>query len=283
MKFYIKIVAFLCVSNFFISCEEEPVDDRIKIARSFDQFLFEEDLLANIPEGLSKEDSVLFVDQYIQNWMQEQAILNIAEQELPDETKDVKDRLEKYRKSLIVYAYEQHYIKQRLDTSVSDQEIEEYYDAHQDDFMLKDYIVKVLYLKLSKQTPDIEKVNNWYKLKNETDEYELRNYADKYAVKFYYDTAQWVFFEDVLKEVPLPEMNKESFVRKMKKVTFDEEEFIYYLNILDYRLKDAVSPISFEREKIKNILLNFRTNDMRKTLRESLYQDALKSQEIETY
>lgn len=284
MKYLCSISIFIGLTFFFVACGEElEVDERKKIARAGEVYLFEEELIKDIPDGLSNEDSLLFVGQYIQNWMQEQILLNKAEEELPEETKDVKDKLEKYRKSLIVYSYEQHYIKQRLDTLVSEEEITAYYKDHLDDFMLKDYIVKAMYIKLSNQTPEIEKVSNWYKLRKPSDEYDIRNYADKYAVNFYYDTVQWLFFDEVLKQVPLPEMNKESFVRKKKKVTFEEEEFTYFLNILDYRLKDAVSPLSFERKKIKTIILNLRTNEMRKNLREELYEDAQKSQQIETY
>ena len=210
-------------------------------------------------------------------------IEEMEEEELPDQTKDVKRKLEKYRKSLIVFAYEQHYINERLDTVVTEEEIIDYYNSHQEDFMLKDYIVKALYLQLSRDAPDIDKVSQWYKLRNETDEMDIRNYADKYALKFYYDTAQWVFFDDVLKEVPLQEVNKESFIRKKKKVTFEEEDNIYFLNIMDYRLKDAVSPLSFEKEKIKAILLNLRTNEMRRKLRDDLYKEAGSSQQLETY
>jgi len=284
MKLIVSILLLLFGVVHLTSCDEqEEVEVRKKIARAGDVFLFEEELLNDFPSGLSKEDSALFVGQYVQSWLQEQILLNKAEEELPNETKDVKSKLEKYRKSLIVYSYEQHYIKQRLDTVVEETEIEAYYNEHLEEFMLKDYIVKALYIKLSNQTPDIGAVGEMYKLKNPTDEYDIRNYADKFAIKFYYDTVQWLFFEDVLKEVPLPELNKESFVRKKKKVTFEEEEFTYFLNILDYRLKDAVSPLNFEREKIKNIILNLRTNQMRKNLRENLFEDAKKAQVVETY
>jgi hypothetical protein len=48
-------------------------------------------------------------------------------------------------------------------------------------------------------------------------------------------------------------------------------------------LKDAISPLSFEKEKIKTILLNLRTIDLRNKLREDLHNDAIKAQQVETY
>ncbi len=280
--FYTGLILILITP--FVSCDtEKVVQEKVKVARVGSVHLYQEELIKDIQSGLSNEDSLLFIDQLVSNWIEEQIVLQKAEEVLPQEAKDVKDRLENYRKSLIIYAYEQKFIKERLDTAVSSIEVEEYYAAHKDDFMLKDYIVKALYLKISKGTPDVEKPQLHFKLEQETDVNEMRYYADLYAVQFHYDPEQWLFFEDVLKVIPLDGINTESFLRKKKKTMFEDENFIYFINITDFTLKDAISPLSFEKEKIKTILLNLRTIDLRNKLREDLYNDAIKAQQIETY
>ena len=284
MSKYFYTCLILIVITSFVSCDtEEVIEEKVKVARVGSVHLYQEELIKDIPSGLGKEDSLVFIDQLVSNWIEEQIVLQKAEEVLPQEAKDVKDRLDNYRKSLIIYAYEEKFIKERLDTAVSSIEIEEYYAAHVDDFMLKDYIVKALYLKISKGTPDIEKPQLHFKLEQETDINEMRYYADLYAVQFHYDPEQWLFFEDVLKVIPLQGINTESFLRKKKKTMFEDENFIYFINIIDFTLKDAISPLSFEKEKIKTILLNLRTIDLRNKLREDLYNDAIKSQQVETY
>ncbi len=284
MNKYFYTGLILLVITTFVSCDtEKVVQEKVKVARVGSVYLYEEELIKDIQSGLSKADSLLFIDQLVSNWIEEQIVLQKAEEVLPQEAKDVKDRLENYRKSLIIYAYEQKFIKERLDTAVSSIEVEEYYAAHKDDFMLKDYIVKALYLKISKGTPDVEKAQLHFKLEQETDVNEMRYYADLYAVQFHYDPEQWLFFEDVLKVIPLEGVNTESFLRKKKKTMFEDENFIYFINITDFTLKDAISPLSFEKEKIKTILLNLRTIDLRNKLREDLYNDAIKAQQVETY
>ena len=280
--FYTSLIV-LGVIN-IVSCDsKEVVQEKVKVARVGSVYLYEEVLDKDVQSGLGKEDSLLFRDQLINNWIEEQIVLQKAEEVLPQDAKDVKDRLENYRKSLTIYAYEQQFIKERLDTTVSSMEIEEYYAAHKDDFMLKDYIVKALYLKVSKETPDIEKPQLHFKLEQEADVNEMRYYADLYAVQFHYNPDQWLFFEDVLKVIPLEAINTESFLRKKKKIMFEDGNFIYFVNITDFMLKDAISPLSFEKEKIKTILLNLRTIDLRNKLREDLYNDAIKAQQVETY
>ena len=282
-KHFYKGLILLAIIT-IVSCDsEEVVEEKAKVARVGSVYLYEEVLDKDVQSGLGKEDSVLFRDQLINNWIEEQIVLQKAEEVLPQGAKDVKDRLENYRKSLIIYAYEQQFIKERLDTAVSSIEIEEYYAAHKDDFMLKDYIVKALYLKVSKETPYIEKPQLHFKLEQEADVNEMRYYADLYAVQFHYNPDQWLFFEDVLKVIPLEEVNTESFLRKKKKIMFEDDNFIYFVNITDFMLKDAISPLSFEKEKIKTILLNLRTIDLRNKLREDLHNDAIKAQQVETY
>ena len=229
------------------------------------------------------KDSVEFVKQFVDKWTREEVIIQRALLELPDEALNVERQLEDYKKSLIIYAYEKELIKKNLDTLVTDQEIQEYYSENQENFKLQDYIVKVFYLKVSKEAPKLDELRKWYKLKNEDDSENLLSYAPVHSINYYFDEKNWVYFDDVLKVIPLTDINKSSFIRNMRKVTFQEGDFVYFLNIRDYRLKDAVSPLSLEKDKIKSIILNIRANRLKKKIREELYNDAKKNQEIETY
>ena len=62
------------------------------------------------------------------------------------------------------------------------------------------------------------------------------------------------------------------------------DDELYFVNIYDYIIKDGTSPMSFEKDKIKSIILNQRANELRKKkLRLDLYDDALENQLIEKY
>jgi hypothetical protein len=115
------------------------------------------------------------------------------------------------------------------------------------------------------------------------DAFKMKEHIDNYAVKSYYDTTNWMYFSDVLKDIPLQDFNKSTFIKNKKEVMFEEGEFVYFLNILDYKLKDELSPLEFEKDRIKSIILNMRTNEIRKSLNEQLYQDALDSKQIVIY
>lgn len=277
-----KIVFFLgIVTLFFISCgEETKVDDRTKMVQVGEKILYMEDMQYRIPKGLSEEDSLNYVSQYIDNWIREEVVLQQAEKQLPEEAKDVERQLENYKKSLLIFAYEQKFIEERMDTLVTDEEIEEYYNSHPEDFMLRDYIVKALYGKYPISAPNIDQVKKWYRSSDENDLQQLEALSNQYAVQFYYSPEDWIYFDEILKTVPLEEDDVRSFIRKKQKVTLEDSTNLYVVNILDYKLKDAQSPLSFEHDKIKGIILTLRANELRLKLHDNLYDDASNSGKI---
>lgn len=239
-----------------------------------------QEVYENTPNSLSKEDSLAFTESYINSWIKERLVLLKAKEILPDSMLDIEDQIEAYKRSLIVYQYERAYINSNLDTNVNEQEIIAYYNSNKDDFILNDYIIKVLYIKLLKDDNRIPKIHKHYKLSREGDVDKLEDILQGNAENYYYDPNNWLFFDDLLKEVPIQDFNRQSFIQNRRKVSFEEGDFVYFLNILDYRLKDAYSPLSLEREKIKSIILNNRSNELRVKLREELFNDALKDNSI---
>ena len=279
---YLVYISILIL--FLISCSDEnQQNNRKKVVSVNGTILYENELINDIPSGLIEEDSINFINQYINNWIKDQLVLKKAEDLLPEHVKNINNKVKKYRNSLITYEYEQIYIKKRLDTIINDEEIEGYYNDHSDDFILKDYIVKCMYLKINKNAPDQKNLKKSYLLNNEEDELFLRTYSLKHAIEFYYNNEEWVYFDEISKKIPLQDFNKKKFIQKKKKLTFEEDSFIYYINIYDFRLEDGVSPLSFEKEKIRSIILNMRSTELRKKLKADLYNDALKNKSIEYY
>ena len=69
--------------------------------------------------------------------------------------------------SLISYEFEQFYINKRLDTIISQSEINGYYKSHLDDFVLNDYVVKCIYIKAPKKSKLIREIKKNYLIKTE--------------------------------------------------------------------------------------------------------------------
>lgn len=274
----------LCLVLLF-SCEnkESKDGDRKAIARVNDIYLYADDIQDIVPRGSSAKDSLELVKKYIDNWVRETLVIQKAENNLSDAQKNVEKQLEDYRKSLITYTYEKELVKQKLDTIVTNEEIEQYYTANKNNFELKDNIIKVIYVKVNKKAPGINKLEKWYTSDNTKDREQLAGYCHQFAENFYLDDNSWLLFDDLLKEVPIQTYNKELFLQNNRLVEVSDSVYNYYLNIKGFKIRNSLSPLGFEKENIKNIILNKRKLQLITKMKEDIYNDALNNQNIEIY
>lgn len=273
------ITLFTTSCSFFQNEKEQDV----VVARVHDKYLLLSDIQDNIPGKSSKEDSLLMVRSMANVWVEKQLLVKQAENNLTEERKNVERQVEEYRNDLLIYAYQSQLINQKLDTTITDEEIETYYNNNQQNFELKDYIVKVVYIKLDTNAPQLDNVKKWFNKGKEEDLQQLEDYAYQFASNFYFDENNWLYLEDLLKEVPLEEFNKSKLLKNQKTIDFNDGTFFYLVRILDYRLKNSISPLSFERNNIKNIIINQRKKELIDRLKKDLLEDARSKKKFELF
>ncbi|HLG35827.1 MAG TPA: hypothetical protein VI757_13170 [Bacteroidia bacterium] len=251
------------------------------VARAYDKVLYKSNL-EEITTGLaSPSDSMTKVNAFIDQWLRQQVLLHKAETNLDEEKKDVEKQLEEYRKSLLIFNYEREYISQRLDTMVTQNEIEEFYSKHQDDFILKKNIIKADYLKLDRKSPKLEKVKAAFKSESERDIKFLEEYSVQYAIMHSFNDNEWMLFDDLLKEIPIKLYDEEQYLRNNRFVETQDSSYIYLVNIKGFKIKDNVSPLSFETDNIRNMILNQRKLKLIEEMENKIYNEAVKNGEAE--
>lgn len=267
--------------NFVDKFKEEKKPNAV--VRVHDTYLYEDEISRMVTPGTSKEDSTLLVDNFIQNWIKQQLILHKAETNLDDEKKDVEKKLTEYRNSLITYIYETELIRQKLDTVVSEAEIEKYYSDNQRNFELKDNIIKVLYLRVKKDAPKIKKVKEWYKSTSLKDQVQLEEYCYQFASDFHLDDKTWLLFDELLKKVPVKPFDKESFLRNNRYIELEDSTDLYLVNIKEMKIRESLSPLSFVKDDIRVLIINKRKLDLIKEMEKAIYEEALEKNEFEIY
>jgi len=196
-------------------------------------------------------------DEVIQEWINTQTAFMLWDSLSTDRQNLIDLRTRDYKASLILFEMENMWIEARLDTVVKDEELEKYYQDNIQDFLLNDYIVKLLYLKVPALAPDIELARKMFVLNTPSDTAKITQYANQYATSFYFNRDNWISFEDFLKELPVDYIDVERFVTNKSKKVFEENGYFFFINILDYRLKNTPSPFTYEKERIRSrIILN---------------------------
>ena len=284
MRFKLNIFLFsLIASFFFLSCTPKDEKKEKAVARVFDAEIYPSNLENVVPYGIKGKDSIELIKKFIQQWVQDELVLQYAKRNLTDEQLNIDKEVEEYRKNLIIYNYQKELISQKLDTVVQQSEIDKYYNTYSSNFVLKDNIAHVYYIKLNKKTPGIEKVKRWYISNNTKDIDNLRSFCIQFAENYFLDDNTWLLFDDILKEVPIENYNTELLLKNNTNIELADSSYVYFLRIKGYKIKNSISPLSFERDNIKNIIINKRKLQLIDEMKREVYNQALDNKDFEIY
>jgi hypothetical protein len=253
------------------------------LVRVYDKYLYASDLKGVIPPGASPRDSLTTVRNFIQNWVDRELIVKKAEQNLPDELQDFSDRIEEYRNSLVIFEYEKMLVRQELDTNVSLEAIQEYYEAQKNNFTLEEDILDLQYLVLHTDSPAMNKFRQYLRSDEASEKDSLALYSSKYAVSFSLLRGQWLNLEDTYELLPIEEYSYQQYIRNDRYLEVQDSVFVYMIRIMDYKLADSIPPVGFVEDDIKKIILNRRKNDLIKSMRQGVLQDAVEANQVEIF
>ena len=100
---------------------------RQPIARANDAYLYKDELIGITPPGTPYADSTSRAEAYVNSWIRKQLLIQEAARKIDINEAEVERKILDYRFSIIAYEYQTFYVKQNLDTAISNTEIDRYY------------------------------------------------------------------------------------------------------------------------------------------------------------
>lgn len=274
---------FLCLSLVLLlaSCELLPWSRSEPLAKVGSKTLYGSDLNGVFQKSMSPSDSMIMLRSYVDTWVKRELLLHMAEANLDSRQKDVAALLEEYRSSLLVYRYEQEYIKLRLDTVVSDSEVEQFYNANRQNFTLTKPLVRILFIKLKRNSPYLDRIKTLYRSSSPDEISTLESLCLQAALRFDYFGDRWLSLDDLMRELPPVKSLEEQVQRKYVEV--NDNTYAYLVAIRDFKGRDAVAPLDSERDNIKTIILSRRKQRMIEDLEKRVLRDAKHSQTVKIF
>ncbi len=271
-----KIAIIVIVLSAFVSCRaiSSFLHDGDAVAEVGTEKLYRTELNKLIPKGIAKEDSIRLARQYINTWALDQVFLNVAEEQLSKEEKDVTRELEDYRKSLLKYRYEQLYINERLDTAVSEEAVEKYYEANRDKFMLQRPIVKARYLRISNDSPSLAKIRKKMSSEEAQDLIDADSLAYSSALKFDTWGNEWIDITTLAMEFPMDHISLTMMMKGPWVENVDTAGVMSLAYISGMIRKGQVAPIEYCAPTIKDMIISARKQALIVSLERDLLDDA---------
>ena len=272
----------LLLLSSLLSCSnrknEKKLGEKV-VVKVHDSYLYEKDINNIFVEGLSKEDSIEKRETFINNWIKEQLVFHKALKNLSEEEKNKQEELDKYYHSLITYEYQTKLINQKLSKEVSEQEIQDYYNKNPRYFVLNRCIVRLIFIQLPKNAKNMKDVKKWYK----SDEVEKRDKLHQYcltnALQYNLDDRKWFYMDDL--KVDIPGFQTCSNLSKNSNFELSDSNYIYLVSIKDILKEGDISPLEFEYEQIKNIILHKKSTELIKNIENQIFEEGIKKNYIQ--
>jgi hypothetical protein len=269
----------------FLGCQTDSNSEqdasRKPLARVGEKFLYLDEALDLVPDEMSEKDSADMIARYVDSWVRKQVLFLEAENSAVLSAEELQERLDDYKYQLLIHAYKEHYVSQKLDTTFSEAQILEHYQDNLPNYELKKPILRCLFVKISQDMPakNIDEIHKAFK--QSTDWAELQTQAYAFASLHFLDPDEWLLFSQITAVSPFTE---EKLVAMRNGLLREEDErFIYLLKVLEIRKQKESAPLEFVGSQIRSTLLNKRKIELQKNLERQIHQKAVESKKVELF
>lgn len=253
-----------------------------KIARVGEAYLFQSDI-DELTFELSPEDSAEVANTYIDTWVKEQLLLQKAMQNLSENQIDFEQQLEDYRNSLVIYAYENELIKQKLDTNVTMSQVERYFKDNISNFELRQDIVLFRLIKVLNSAPKQDTLIEWMPRSDREANDKLVEYCAQFANRCDLDTNNWLPYSSLVKLIPSQSNEDEIDLQKRDLQIISDTLETAYLHVIATRNKGEIAPVEYVKDQIVEIVKNKRRLALLSGVREEIFEEATLNRKYELY
>lgn len=283
MNYFNKIF----ILSFFglVACDFPAVKTQIKpLARVNDALLYKEAIDFSFIEGRTEADSILFVQNIINDWATTQLLIDGAILNLSESTQvDFEELVQQYKSDLYTSAYVEALVSQNIDTLVSDSELQKVYVANKQLFVLKEDLLKLRYININASISNLKEIKKRFKRFNSEDEIRLDSISIQFN-SFYLKDSIWIKSEQVVSKIkPLQLGFNKVLLKKPNFIQLKDSLGLYLIQINKFLERGNPAPIEYVSPTLKQIVINNRKLKLIKKLKSDIVDDAIKNKKFEIY
>ena len=273
------ITTLLCL--FIESCSNFSNNDSNNlVARAGENFLYEDDL----PNYVSSDDSLIKISNFIETWAKEKVLYDLSIINLSQlKRAEIDELVDNYRVDLYINSYKDLIVNSRIDSIVTNEQIDSFYSMNSNNFKLNENLVKYRYVKVPNDNLNINRIRRYILRMNEQDRYFLDSLNFQFA-DLKLDDSIWFTERDVIASINfINQSNKSRYFIKNRLFTIDESNYTNFFIVDDMLKSGNIPPKSYLYDRIKATIINQRKLDILKSINKEILNDALKSRKYEVY
>lgn len=250
------------------------------IARAGQNFLYQNQM----PSFSSEQDSMLRYLNYIETWAKEKILYDLSLTNLSQSKKNDLDILvEKYKVDLYINSYKDLIVNSIIDSIVTDEEIESFYNRNIENFKLNENLLKYRYLKVPSDNINISRIRRYIQRLNQSDREFLDSLNFQFADLKLNDTM-WFTEREVISSIEfINQKNKSNYMGINRLYELENDQYIYYFIIMDLLKSGNIPPLSYLYDRIKSNIINQRKLNLLQNINKEILNDALKSNKYEVF
>lgn len=243
------------------------------------QSLYHADLKYLTRDATSAADSARIANSYIRQWATDILMYDYAKRAAKS-PKDIEVLVEDYKRSLFVHEYEQQLVEQRMPKQVDADSIQHFYDSYPERFVLRENLVKGMFIVLPADAPETAQLKTWMQYLNEDNMEQIEKHAYQYASGYELFTEQWQTMHNILLRLPADNPDINSLLKTNDIIERQDSVNLYLLRITDKRLTGEQMPIEYAAPEIEKILLSKRQVKFLTDQKNEIYNNALRQGKI---
>lgn len=245
------------------------------VATAYDKNLYWADVAYAVDIAtLSARDSAIVVQTYIDKWVRDQVVVVEAEKYIAADL-DIDRLVDDYRSSLLSYNYEKRLVEDQLDTVITPEDYQEYYNREADQLTLSEPIMTYQVITVPAKARRIDRFFTDWRAGRQS---AIDDYATKYATSITYDTTTYLKKSDVLSNLP-SKFRKKRF-KKNARIVAQDNGVEYFVTIVDYYSTGEKPPLSYIKNTLRKRILHQRKLQLIASIKDNLYQIAVANNKV---
>lgn len=244
------------------------------LATAYGNKLFLQDLSEDLSKVKEHSDSISLINDKVDEWVMDQMLLKVAKEKIGKKEQIVK-MVEEYEKELYLHHYNQVLIKEELDTTITDVEIDTFISQQAEEYLLEDPMVKLLLIKViandeSDALDDLWKTEDLPGLKTITNQLNGLSLLDP---------DKWHKVSEIKSLLPQKVNEEVNYKKPSSKVKIVGDD-LFFVKILESRKAGETIPSSLIRPAVRQKILQLKSREMLREWKNNLYQNKIKSKDI---